>query len=105
HHGPGRVPQSVYSCPGRHTRVTVSRMRCSPMQVLMVFLMAVWVCAPLNAQPACDANAAVRLVAVDESDIGSRIPLVLIHGIHGVANGRTLCDGAGNYWSSFESYF
>ena len=66
---------------------------------------AVFACITSYAQATCDPAAAVRLVAVDQSPEGSRTPLVLIHGIHGVPNGKTVCDGDGNYWASFENDF
>src|SRR5215471_12800159 len=74
-------------------------------RVLTSGVIAIFFCLPGYAQATCDPNAAVRLVAVDPSPAGIRTPLVLIHGIHGVPNGRTVCDGDGNYWSSFENYF
>jgi hypothetical protein len=75
------------------------------LRVLICSAIAIFACIPSYAQAACDPAAAVRLVAVDPSPAGSRTPLVLIHGIHGVPNGRTVCDGDGTYWSSFENYF
>jgi hypothetical protein len=74
-------------------------------RVLTSSAIAIFFCIPCYAQATCDPAAAVRLVAVDPSRAGSRTPLVLIHGIHGVPNGRTVCNGDGDYWSSFEKYF
>src|SRR5690242_16419008 len=74
-------------------------------RVLISSAIAIFVCIPCYAQGTCDPSAAVRLVALDQSPAGSRMPLVLIHGIHGIPNGKTVCDGDGNYWSSFENYF
>src|SRR5215467_1523609 len=73
--------------------------------VLISSAIAMFACIPSYAQAVCDPAAAVRLVAVDPTPAGSRTPLVLIHGIHGVPNGKTVCDGDGTYWSSFENYF
>src|SRR5262249_2226915 len=74
-------------------------------RVLIPSAVAILLCIPCYAQTNCDPAAAVRLVAVDPSPARSRTPLVLIHGIHGIPNGKTVCDGDGNYWSTFENYF
>jgi pimeloyl-ACP methyl ester carboxylesterase len=73
--------------------------------VLISSAIAIFACIASYAQATCDPAAAVRLVAVDQTPAGSRMPLVLIHGIHGVPNGKTVCDGDGTFWSSFENYF
>src|SRR4030042_6444330 len=44
------------------------------------------------------AEFSASLIAVDSSDIGTRTPLILVHGIHGKESGAA-------YWHSFISYF
>ena len=75
------------------------------LRVLISSAIALFGCIPSYAQAMCDPAAAVRLAPVDQSPAGSRTPLVLIHGIHGVPNGKTVCDGDGKYWASFENFF